>query len=170
VFENYMPVNSDIDAAMPVWRVLDLSSPVMHSVDMTKEGRQALAEAVRAERDRLGLSQGDLKGRGGPGVVTVGNVERCDDPPPSRGTLAAFDRAFGWSTGTAAGILAGDARRGAVAGTSTSSGLVSGSVGPARQGERPVGYDLDLEGLDEADIDDVRALIRAKRARKGLPE
>lgn len=82
---------------------------------MNTTGREQLAAAVVQRRGELGLAQGDLKSRGGPGVVTVGNVERCDDPVPSRGTLAALDRALEWAPGSAAKILAG------------------GSVGPSRE-------------------------------------
>lgn len=144
MFDNYTAVIWPVGGLAPVRPDLDLSSPVMHAVDMTEEGRRALAEAVRRRRDELGLSQGDLKSRSGPGVVTVGNVERCDDPPPSRGTLAGLDRSLDWPLGTAAGLLAGR------------------SVGPAGQPDpRPVGHSLlgKLADLDPVQVARVEAYI-----------
>lgn len=76
---------------------------------MTKADRRRLAAAVVQRRLQLGLAQGDLKGRGGPGVVTVGNVERCTGPVPIPSTLAALDRGLDWPSGTAANIARGGA-------------------------------------------------------------
>lgn len=66
-----------------------------------------LAVAVEARRQELGLTQGALGSHGGPGVVTVGKIERGEIRQPQPSTLSALDRSLRWTTGSAAGILAG---------------------------------------------------------------
>lgn len=83
--------------------------PVMQSVDMTQTGPQALAEAAKARRLELGLSQTDLQSRGGPGVVTVGKIERGVIASPLPTTLRGLDRSLRWKAGSAAGTLTGRA-------------------------------------------------------------
>lgn len=74
---------------------------------MTEKRLQRLATAVRARRTALGLAQGDLSSRGGPGVVTVGKIEQGKIQQPQPSTLERLDRALRWQPGSAAGVLAG---------------------------------------------------------------
>lgn len=79
----------------------------MHSVFMTHGRLERLAEAVKNRREELGLTQGGLGSRGGPGVVTVGKIERAEIQQPQPATLAGLDRSLRWAQGSAAAVLAG---------------------------------------------------------------
>lgn len=74
---------------------------------MAQTGMQRLAEAVRTRRTQLGLAQGSLASRGGPSVVTVGQIERGQAENVQPLTLAGLDTALAWPAGTAASILYG---------------------------------------------------------------
>lgn len=108
MFDNYNAVNCDKSAACLYSAWLDLSLPVMHSVSMTDGQLQRLAKAVKSRRAELGLAQGTLSARGGPGVVTVGKIERAEIQHPTASTLAGLDRSLRWSPGSAAAVLAGE--------------------------------------------------------------
>lgn len=79
----------------------------MQSVDMADEGLARLANEVRARRKQLGLTQGALASRGGPGVVTVGKIERAEINAPDPSTLRGLDRALMWAPTSAAAVLTG---------------------------------------------------------------
>lgn len=70
---------------------------------------ERLATAVRERRGELGLRQGDLAARGGPGVVKVGQIERAEAIRAQTLTLSRLDAALDWPAGTAARILTGAA-------------------------------------------------------------
>lgn len=70
-------------------------------------GPALLASAVLERRNWLDLDQDELKARGGPGAVTVRNIEK-GRASPSRETLRGLDRALGWEPGTSR-VLVGDA-------------------------------------------------------------
>lgn len=72
----------------------------------TKRTWQRLGREVRARRAELGLAQGDLAARGGPSLVTVGQIERGQVEPQAV-TLARLETALAWERGSAARILAG---------------------------------------------------------------
>lgn len=74
---------------------------------MTAKALQRLATAVKQRRAELGLAQGDLSGRGGPSIVTVGQIERGQIEKPQASTLSRLDKALRWAPGTAAAVLAG---------------------------------------------------------------
>ncbi|MCV2395967.1 hypothetical protein OEB99_16750 [Actinotalea sp. M2MS4P-6] len=63
-----------------------------------QRGWELLADFAAKRRRRLGLNQGDLKSRGGPGASTVGKIERAEGPFPLR-TQHALENALGWSRG-----------------------------------------------------------------------
>lgn len=110
MFDNYTRVKRDIPTACPVWRSLDLSQPVGHGAPVATKGgdrRRALADAVKARRLQLGLTQGDIADRGGPSIVTVRQIEKVTGPPPSDLSLAGLDRALRWEHGSAQAILDG---------------------------------------------------------------
>lgn len=68
---------------------------------------EALAAAISGRRDKLGLSQGGLLGRGGPSRETVRQLEigQRDDYHPS--TFVKVDRALGWGDGVTRMVLTG---------------------------------------------------------------
>lgn len=68
--------------------------------------RRRLADAMRAARAAADLSQAAAASRAGLSLLTWGAVERTARNPSER-TLAAIDRALGWTDQTAARILAG---------------------------------------------------------------
>jgi transcriptional regulator with XRE-family HTH domain len=107
MFDNYTLVNCDNSIPEPVHPPLDLSEPVMQSVDMRDQRLRALANYVRARRVALNLNQGDLASRGGPGVVTVGKIERGEIAKPEVSTLRRLDTALQWEPGSAAAVLDG---------------------------------------------------------------
>lgn len=74
-----------------------------------------IGELVRRRRDRLGLKQDELKARGGPGVATVGKIERAaQDGFPLR-TQHQLEKALGWSLGTIEEVMADVAENAATA-------------------------------------------------------
>lgn len=124
MFDNYSVVNSDFSPLRHEDPVLDLSTPVMQSVDVPRNQLSRLAAEVRARRISLGLAQGDLAGRGGPGVVTVGKIERSEIANPEPSTLRKIDRALMWAEGSAAQVLAGGEPT-PIAGEQPGSGIVA---------------------------------------------
>lgn len=64
-----------------------------------------LANAVRGRRKELGLSQSQLRGRGGPSGPTIVRIEHAEVPLPSSVTLAKLDRALGWKPGAAKALV-----------------------------------------------------------------
>lgn len=71
-------------------------------------GWDALAYAVRARRERLGLTQKNVNQRGGPSEATMNKLEQARDTPFKPMTLSRVDKALGWKDGTAHGIVTGD--------------------------------------------------------------
>jgi transcriptional regulator with XRE-family HTH domain len=74
---------------------------------VTQTGLGRLATAIKARRAELGLAQGDLTARGGPSIVTVGQLERGQIERPQAVTLARLERALDWTAGSASRVLAG---------------------------------------------------------------
>lgn len=142
-----------------------------------------LGAIAKQRRERLGLTQEEVAGAGGPSTATLRNIESALADSYRAKTLYALDEALGWTRGTAVGIAEGEAPwfslmtfddflKSAV--RDVSSQVARGEdfpvVGPTSDAARPVGLGLDEEagGLPEDDVDDIRAMIRAKRARRGL--
>lgn len=71
-------------------------------------GWDALAYAVRARRERLGLTQKNVNQRGGPSEATMNKLEQARDTPLKPITLSRVDKALGWKDGTAHGIVTGE--------------------------------------------------------------
>ena len=71
-----------------------------------------LAEAVRTQRDLLGLRQKDMAHEGGPSYETMRLIER-GTPPPSGAyqsrTITGLEKALRWKPGTVQNILNGAA-------------------------------------------------------------
>lgn len=141
------------------------------------EARRRLGEAVRARREELGLAQRKLQVRGGPSVVTVGNVEKATGDEPSRLTLAGLDRALDWKSGSAALLLAGgDAEpRGFADHVDDEIQKMKDEIverGLREAGSRPVGLGLDAaaDGLTAEQIQPVLDVIRLARRAAGLIE
>lgn len=119
-----------------------------------------LALAVRLRREELGLAQGDLSALGGPGVVTVGRIERGQIAKPQGLTLGKLDKALSWTHGSAAAVLAG--------GQAT---VTKENSQPAPETPpQPVGLGLDAaaEGLTREELEPVLAVVRAIKRAKGL--
>ncbi|NMD55226.1 MULTISPECIES: helix-turn-helix domain-containing protein [Tsukamurella] len=74
----------------------------------TREGVLSLAEAVLLRRGQLGLSQADVAAAGGPSDTTQSKIEQGVAAKVGRQTLAKYDTALQWGTGTAAAFLARD--------------------------------------------------------------
>lgn len=74
---------------------------------MSSDRLTRLADAIRDRRAELGLSQGDLADRGGPSIVTVGQLERAQIVRPQAATLKRVDVALNWTKGSSARVLAG---------------------------------------------------------------
>ncbi len=71
-------------------------------------GQSRLAEAIRARRSALGLTQRDVVAAGGPALSTLRQIEAAKSPGGlSRETTLGLDRSLRWTPGTAAKVLAG---------------------------------------------------------------
>jgi hypothetical protein len=66
---------------------------------------QALADAVRARRDWLGMSQFDLTKAGGPSEQTLRRIEGCQRCTYDPRTLTRLEQALGWKPHTIKAIL-----------------------------------------------------------------
>lgn len=67
-----------------------------------------LAEAIRARRSALGLTQRDVVAAGGPALSTLRQIEAAKSPGGlSRETTLGLDRSLRWTPGAAAKMLAG---------------------------------------------------------------
>jgi transcriptional regulator with XRE-family HTH domain len=75
-------------------------------------GRDAkrLAQAVKAAREELGLTQREFAERGGIAMLTVQRIEQEKVQPRTK-TFTGLDKAAGWPSGTARAILEHDAKR-----------------------------------------------------------
>lgn len=62
---------------------------------------QRLADAVRARRDALDLTQLDVHGRGGPSNSTLTSIENGAASSVSPATLRKLDAGLGWERGSA---------------------------------------------------------------------
>lgn len=72
-----------------------------------RAGQTALAEAIRARRSALGLTQRDVVAAGGPALSTLRQIEAAKSPGGlSRETTLGLDRSLRWAPGTAAKLLA----------------------------------------------------------------
>ncbi len=90
------------DLSWRCWTCRALSGDAGDVTDISEPNNaSALGYAVFRRRTQAGLNQGDLKKLGGPGEVTVRNIEagRAD---PSPKTLAKLDHALSWPAGLAA--------------------------------------------------------------------
>lgn len=123
---------------------------------------QRLASYIKARRADLGMAQGDLAERGGPSIVTVGQLERAQIARPQAATLKRLDDGLAWQRGSAARVLAG----GEPAVTDTN------SRPEPEVDRRPVGLGLDdaAEGLTPEEIQPVLEVIRMAKRLKGLAE
>lgn len=72
---------------------------------MTDNGWAVVGGLVKARRERLGLKQEQLAPRGGPGVSTVGKVERGAQASFPLRTQHQLEKALGWRHGTIADVL-----------------------------------------------------------------
>lgn len=64
-----------------------------------------LADAARARRDQLGLTQSQLEAAQGPTLGTIRNIEQGNRPDYTSRSLAAIDRGLGWQPGSASELL-----------------------------------------------------------------
>lgn len=77
---------------------------------MTQTSAERLAEASRARRESLGITQPGAAKAGGIGVSTLRQVESATQPGGlSRRTALGIDRALRWRPGSAARLLSGEA-------------------------------------------------------------
>lgn len=70
-----------------------------------------LAHAVKARRLELGYTQGELQEYGGPGLVTVREIEKGRMRNPRDLTLVGLDKALMWESGSAAAAVRGEPPR-----------------------------------------------------------
>ena len=76
--------------------------------EQQRAGQTRLAEAIRARRSALGLTQRDVVAAGGPALSTLRQIEAAKSPGGlSRDTTLGLDRSLRWTPGTAAKVLAG---------------------------------------------------------------
>lgn len=71
---------------------------------MSDDDPGPLARAVKARRLELGYTQADLEDYGGPGVVTVREIEKGRVRHPRELTLAGLDKALLWKINSAARV------------------------------------------------------------------
>src|SRR5881392_17035 len=77
---------------------------------MSQTTAERLAEATRARRDSLRITQPDAAKAGGIGVSTLRQIESATQPGGlSRKTSLGLDRALRWRAGSAARVLSGEA-------------------------------------------------------------
>lgn len=69
---------------------------------------QALAEAVKAEREELGLTQEQIASSGGPSTATMRLIEGAMQAGYRSRTLLALERSLGWPRGKVRRILRGE--------------------------------------------------------------
>ncbi len=72
---------------------------------MTDDEWRLLGTLVRRRREVLGLKQGDLARYGGPGVSTVGKIERGEQGSYPRRTRQQIEIALGWNRNAVDEIL-----------------------------------------------------------------
>lgn len=88
--------------------VLYLSRFHRHDVGMNLEpGWRALAYVAQKRRARLGLTQEEVAGRGGPSTATLRSIEAGSGTTFRAKTLFALDDALGWMKGTAQELVEG---------------------------------------------------------------
>ncbi len=76
--------------------------------EQQRAGQTRLADAIRARRSALGLTQRDVVAAGGPALSTLRQIEAAKSPGGlSRETTLGLDRSLRWTPGTAAKVLAG---------------------------------------------------------------
>lgn len=151
-------------------------------------GAALLGRAVRERRLWLELDQGDLQMRGGPGPVTVRNIEKSK-ASPSSSTLRALNKALAWPDAMAQ-VLYGVAPlpNGIDTGSLFELAITHGYEAPVRPEPAPFelamleesarhAYDLVVDGRTEQAIDDfavmarlVAAHLATKRARPANEE
>lgn len=73
--------------------------------DMPSEPWPVVGLVVKARRERLGLKQEDLRRRQGPGVSTVGKVERAAQESFPLRTQHALENALGWERGAIESLM-----------------------------------------------------------------
>ncbi|MDM8086311.1 helix-turn-helix transcriptional regulator [Cellulomonas cellasea] len=88
----------------------DRSGSGPDSAEVGPRAGDALGEVVRMRREQGGLNQDELQERGGPGEVTVRNIEN-GRAQPSLKTLAKLDQALNWPAGLASEIAGKRPRR-----------------------------------------------------------
>jgi transcriptional regulator with XRE-family HTH domain len=74
-----------------------------------QEGWERLGRAVKARRERLGLTQEEVASRGGPSTATLRNIEGAQGTGYRARTLYQLDEALGWTRGCAVAIAEGEA-------------------------------------------------------------
>ncbi len=116
---------------------------------MVEDDEGPLARAVKTRRLQLGLAQGDLAGQGGPGIVTVRDIEKGKMRRPRDLTLAALDRALRWEHGSAEAVVRGGQARPLPDEAARSEAADSVATGSGGQG-----------GMDD---DEVLALVETAR-------
>lgn len=72
-----------------------------HMEDSPAPDLERLADRVKRRRERLGLRQDEMAGRGGPSTTTLTKVENAAAPPPAPSTLRKLDASLGWTEGSA---------------------------------------------------------------------
>jgi len=122
----------------------------------TEEPLARLGRLLRERRQHLGLTQSQVQARGGPSVVTVGQLERGQAGDPRGLTMSGMERALGWPTGTIRRVLAGGQSE-PVAVTADDAAYVSSRPDPRAR------------AVADADLDTLLAEI-ARRARDANPE
>lgn len=74
----------------------------------TEHDWHRLGDAVRRRRERLGLTQQEVAGRGGPSTATMRQIEGALADGYRAKTLYALDEALGWFRGTCLSIFEGE--------------------------------------------------------------
>lgn len=138
---------------------IDRRGPVRHAVHVTGSDAKRLAEAVKAVRGEMRLSQEEFAERGGIGLASVQRVEYGQAVRPRAGTFDGIDKAARWPAGTARAIFEDKAERPVTAELPTQEGT------PVRY------YDPATNTVDDrAVIERMIALLPSVRARHGATE
>jgi len=117
---------------------------------MTENGWQVIGRLARARRERLGLRQEQLRDLGGPGVVTVGKIERAAQATFPLRTQQQMEKALGWARGTIHDVV-----------EAVDQAKDWDAIGPDWEVDL---VERDLPDLTKAPGDDEDELVPAKRA------